>query len=169
MPAFIHARFHASLNPRHWAIAGLSEGGTCALDLVTRHPDRFSTFGDFSGDTAPNLGSQYATLHGLYGGSRRHQLAHNPANWFPIDTTAGVAGYIAAGGRDHGALASQRYLANAARHHHMQIRVDIIAGAGHNFRTWTHALRDAYPWIVNRLNQTPPSHLKSTHAARPIP
>lgn len=159
-------RFHASLNPRRWAIAGLSEGGTCALDLVTRHPDRFSTFGDFSGDTAPTLGSQYATLHGLYGGSLRDQLAHNPTNWFAIDTTAGVAGYIAAGSHDHGSITSQQYLATAARHDHMQIRLDIIPGAGHNFRTWTKALRDAYPWIVNRLNQP---QLKSTLAAPPMP
>jgi S-formylglutathione hydrolase FrmB len=155
VPAFLRARFDVSMTPRHWAIAGLSEGGTCALDLVARHPDRFSTFADFSGDRAPTLGSQYATLHALYGGSRRDQLAHDPTSWFALDAAAGVAGYIAVGSHDHGSLASQRFLADAARHDQMQIRIDIIPGAGHNFRTWTHALRDAYPWIVNRLNQTP--------------
>ena len=166
VPAFVHAHFHASLNPRQWAIAGLSEGGTCALDLVARHPDRFSTFGDFSGDLAPNLGSPNATLHDLYGGSPRAELAHNPTNWFAIDTTAGVAGYLAAGAHDHSALTSEQYIANAARHDHMPIRLTVIPGAGHNFRTWTHALRDAYPWIVNRIDQ--PTTPNSTQRANPI-
>ena len=36
-----------------WAIAGLSEGGFCALQIGLRHPNLYGTIADFSGETGP--------------------------------------------------------------------------------------------------------------------
>ena len=61
-----------------WAVAGLSEGGTCAVDLALRHPRLFGVFADLSGDLYPNLGPPARTIHLLYRGDRRTWFAHDP-------------------------------------------------------------------------------------------
>jgi pimeloyl-ACP methyl ester carboxylesterase len=149
--AFMRHEFGAPANPRQWAIGGLSEGGTCALDLVARHPDRFATFADFGGDPAPTLGSASNTLRGLYGGSRRVATAHDPTIWLARDVASGVQGFFAVGSTDRGHRGSEEGIAAIASRAGMRIHLDVIAGGGHTFRTWTRAMKDAYPWIVSRL------------------
>jgi S-formylglutathione hydrolase FrmB len=151
VPRFMEARFNAAVDPREWAIAGLSEGGTCALDLVARHPNRFRSFADFSGDAAPNLGSVARTLSLLYGGSSSDFAAHDPERWFPLDATKGVAGYFAVGTNDVSHVAVAQRLATAARNDGIPTVLNQISGGGHNFPTWAHALSDAFPWIAQRL------------------
>ncbi len=169
--AFMRAHFGAPVDPREWAVAGLSEGGTCALELATRHPDLFATFGDFGGDPAPTLDSPVRTLRLLYGGSRADELAHDPTTWFHKDALAGVQGFFAAGRNDRGFLRVDEALALLAAHDGMQVRFDVIEG-GHSFRTWARALHDSYPWIVSRLNLsrlydgTGPARARLTHVCR---
>ena len=115
VPNFMHARFDASVDPRRWAVAGLSEGGTCALDLVARHPDRFRTFADFSGDAAPTLGSVHRTVALLYGGSYPKFATHDPARWFGADARSSVAGYFAVGTGDTSHVAVAKGLTTAPR------------------------------------------------------
>ena len=154
VPTFVHRRFSTSADPRRWAIAGLSEGGTCALVLAARHPDRFGSFGDFAGDPAPTLGSENTTLRDLYGGSSRAQHAHDPTVWFPADASAGSAGFVAVGSRDHGHVAAELRVVDAARAAHLPVHLDILPNDGHTFRAWKQALEDAYPWLVGRLDPT---------------
>ena len=60
------ARFHTRSDARGWAIAGLSEGGYCALQIGLRHPDLYQTIGDFSGEEGP---STPGGLQRLFAGS----------------------------------------------------------------------------------------------------
>ena len=151
VPTFMQDHFDAPSNPRQWAIGGLSEGGTCAVDLTARHPDRFSTFADFSGDAAPNLGSPQRTVALLYGGSYPELVDHVPARWFSMDAVRGVAGYIAIGSDDGGHLRVAKQLTGQARDDSVPVILDVIRHGGHNFPTWGRALNDALPWIVQRL------------------
>jgi S-formylglutathione hydrolase FrmB len=158
VPAFMHARFGASRDPRRWAIAGLSEGGTCALTLVARHRSEFRTFADFSGDAAPTVGSDAATRRALYGGSYRAQQLHDPTLWFRADAAAGVEGVIAVGSHDRGSLPIARALGDAAERARLPVHVDILDNGGHNFGTWRRALGNAFPWLMRRLeDNTPPA------------
>ena len=154
--AFMRQAMGAAIDPRQWAIAGLSEGGTCALDLATRHPARFATFADFSGDPAPTLGSSAHTVSALYGGSWNALRAHDPTTWFASATSAGVEGFVAVGNADHGYLRTEERIAQIANRDGMRTQLDIIPGGRHSFRTWARALRDAYPWIVSRLDAHAP-------------
>ena len=45
--------FGARADGESWGVAGLSEGGSCALQMGLRHPDLFAVLGDFSGDDHP--------------------------------------------------------------------------------------------------------------------
>jgi poly(3-hydroxybutyrate) depolymerase len=166
---FMRQAFGAAMDPQQWAIAGLSEGGTCALDLATRHPARFATFADFSGDAAPTLGSSARTVSALYGGSWSALRAHDPTTWFASATSAGVEGFFAVGNADHGHLRTEERIAQIASDDGMRTRIDIIPGGRHSFRTWAQALRDAYPWIVSRLSMRDPTsnvNLVHAHSAR---
>jgi S-formylglutathione hydrolase FrmB len=168
VPRFMQQQFGAATDPQRWAIAGLSEGGTCALELAARHPDRFATFADFSGDPAPTIGSPTHTLDALYGGSRSAMLAYDPTVWFTKDALAGVAGFFAVGSSDHGYVRAEEQVALLASRSGMSVRLDVIRGGGHNFGTWSRSLRDAYPWIVARLSSpdsTPPVHVVRTQRA----
>jgi enterochelin esterase-like enzyme len=151
VPNFMIEHFGVATSPRQWAVAGLSEGGTCALSLTARHPDRFSSFADFSGDAAPTLGSDARTIRDLYHGSTEAWRAHDPVRWFARDASMGVEGFFAIGGGNHHDLESVRLLAAQARAAHMHVVTDVIPGGGHNWYTWKRALRDAYPWLINRL------------------
>jgi S-formylglutathione hydrolase FrmB len=148
---FMETRFGAARDPRRWGIVGLSEGGTCALTLVARHRSQFRTFADFSGDAAPTIGSTAATLRSLFGGSSRAQQLHDPTLWFRDDAAAGVEGVIAVGSGDRGGLPIARGLAAAADRANLRVHVEVLENGGHNFGTWSRALRDAFPWIVHRL------------------
>jgi S-formylglutathione hydrolase FrmB len=157
VPRFMIEHFGVAESPRQWAVAGLSEGGTCALVLAARHPDRFSSFADFSGDPAPTLGSDARTIRDLYNGSIGAWRAHDPVRWFATDASMGVEGYFAIGSSNHHDLESLTSLATHARAAHMRIVTDLLPGGGHDWYTWKRALRNAYPWLVNRLGTADPA------------
>ncbi len=157
VPAFMHARFDTLTKPVSWAVGGLSEGATCALTLVTRHPHKFSIFADFSGGVAPRSGTPEQTLERLYAGNRADMVRHESWRWFPLDARLRVRGVIVAGSRDRGALFAQARLARAARAADLPLRTEIIPGGNHNFPTWGRALRDTFPWIARMLDHTIPA------------
>jgi S-formylglutathione hydrolase FrmB len=168
VPDYLYRRFGVSRDPRHWAIAGLSEGGTCALTLAARHPNLFATLGDFWGDPAPTLGSARATQSALYGNAPGAMYAHNPAVWFRRDAATGLAGFFAVGNADGGHLRSDVRTERIAAARGIEARLDVIAGGGHNFFTWSRALRDAFPWIAGRLGlRVPPSAVSFAQPGRP--
>jgi hypothetical protein len=121
--------------------------------LSARNPHRFGTFGDFSGDASPNLGSVRLTLHDLYRDSHAREVAHDPTRWFRFDASAGLAGEIAVGSHDSHCIRVENGLTQTARADGMSVILDVIPGGGHNFQTWRHSLADAYPWIAQRLGE----------------
>ncbi|WHU49521.1 alpha/beta hydrolase-fold protein [Gordonia sp. L191] len=77
-PAVI-SQFHASPAAANWGVVGWSMGGTCAVDLVTMHPDEFTSFEDIAGDAAPNSGTTSQTVSRLFGGSTTAYADFDPA------------------------------------------------------------------------------------------
>jgi S-formylglutathione hydrolase FrmB len=148
---FMHSRFGVALSRQEWALAGMSEGGTCALVLTTTHPDLFGSFADFMGDEAPSVGTFHHTLVALFGGSYDAWLAHDPTTWFGRDAADGLEGYIAVGSRDRGYFKRERRVAEMARADHLVVTFEIIRGGTHSWPTASHAMRDAYPWLVARV------------------
>src|SRR5262249_3672689 len=143
VPAFMHARFGTATSSRRWAIGGLSEGGTCALDLAARHPLRFSTFGDYSGDAAPSLGSTRFTVQHLYRGSWGAWRAHQPARWFARDAYEGLAGCVTVGSTDTGYVRVERNVMRDARAAGLPVHFLVVPG-GHDFEAFSNALRETF-------------------------
>src|SRR5207244_4064502 len=97
---YVIRTYGASPDPARWGVAGLSEGGTCALTLTLRHPDLFSAVGDFSGELAPSLSGRADTLTRLFGGSPLTQRAYDPLTLLARQRFPGVAVWFEAGAAD---------------------------------------------------------------------
>ena len=80
VPNFMQANFNAAIGKHSLAVAGLSDGGTCASILSLRNPQVFQTFGDYSGYASPTYlnDNEQQTIAQLYGGSTVNYEAHNP-------------------------------------------------------------------------------------------
>lgn len=118
LPNFVHSRFFTLTPGRSWAIAGLSEGGQCALTLALRHPDVYGAFGDFGGLAGPRIGNTNAigdTVAVLFHGSWHAFELHEPTYLL----THGhyrhlLAGWFEVGARDTGPARAARELAALA-------------------------------------------------------
>ncbi len=132
-----------------WATVGLSEGGTCAIDLALLHPHLFHAFADFSGDLDPNLGTRTNTIKILYHGHAREWVAHDPMHLMATHRYPGLRGWFAAGRNDSKRVVA-RELAGAARRDGIAVELHITPG-NHNFYFWKRAFAAAYPWLVQVL------------------
>jgi signal transduction histidine kinase len=65
-------------NTATWAIGGVSNGGTCSLQMAVTAPDVYRTFLDISGEAEPTLGGHADTVAATFGGDEAAFAAVNP-------------------------------------------------------------------------------------------
>ncbi|MDQ0383071.1 alpha/beta hydrolase [Amycolatopsis thermophila] len=155
VPAFVASRFSAQPPGARWAVAGLSEGGSCAVTLTLRHPDTFAAFADFSGLAGPRSGDGNDlgdTIPALFAGSRVDFDAHEPAWLLAHRRYPGTGGWFEVGDADDEPLAAARALEPAAARAGIATRLVVVPGGGHDFVLWRQAFADALPWLVSRLS-----------------
>jgi S-formylglutathione hydrolase FrmB len=150
VPAFITKTFGVAPDPSHWAVAGFSEGGTCANLLALRHPDVFGVSAAYSADPRPTLGSATDTLRRLFGGDPAARDAHDPVLILASTRFDHSAMWFSAGSREPSKLAAAKTLEAAARAAGVDTHLDATNG-GHNFRAWTVAFRTSLPWLSQHL------------------
>ena len=155
-----------------WAIAGLSEGGTCAIMLALRHPDMFTAFGDFSGLAGPRIGETNAdtadTVTELFGGSQQQFQAHEPASLLAAQQYPQLGGWFQVGADDSEPLAAAQQLAPLAQSAGTATCLVVMPGLGHTFDVWSAAFRDSLPWLAARLGLVPVDPTQ-TSVCQPIP
>jgi S-formylglutathione hydrolase FrmB len=143
---------HLTRDPRRWGLVGFSEGGTCALDLVLRHPSEFRVFADLAGDDRPFLA--HNTLGALYDGSPADARHHSPEWLMTHRRYPEVTGWFASGERDpyHVRVGrAQMHLARAAG-----MRAWAFTGPdGHDFKFATSAIRELLPQLFAQLGPGP--------------
>jgi len=152
--------FGARSDGAAWEIAGLSEGGSCALQMGLRHPDAFRAIGDFSGDDHPSVKSGLSKLFwgSTPGELQRAERAYDP-RWMLADwhRTRGPAIAFAVGRSDSWRPRIERLYMTAQTDH-----LDAIFstyGGGHDFRLWGDCLGGAFDWMVGYFDW-------STHPGR---
>ncbi|HWS47317.1 MAG TPA: alpha/beta hydrolase-fold protein [Acidimicrobiia bacterium] len=151
VPAAIIARFSADPFGRGWAVAGLSEGGTCALMLALRHPDDFAAAADFSGDEYPSTAGGYTKLFGgTPATAARVEQTYDPrsliASW---GHRPGPALWISIGRNDQW---RRLYgFARFAMRHGFSVNFVTLAGK-HDFRVWTKSFNESLGWMVAKIS-----------------
>ena len=161
VPNWVTRQLGASADRSHWAIGGLSSGGTCAIHLALRHPERFSMVLAFGPEAHV---SHSGGLTALFGGSQ--EIAARQADSYAPATLLAryrptaqqpMRGWFEAGSSD-GAIARETVaLAGAARRNGIETRVHLIPGGRHTFHVWRTSIRDAYPWIMSGISGSPGS------------
>lgn len=159
VPRFVQDVFHAAAPGRAWAVAGLSEGGSCSLMLALRHPDLVATFGDYGGLAGPRAGDTNAdtasAVSGLFGGSQEAFLAHEPAALLATRRFPELGGWFEVGDADPEPLAATGALVPAARRAGIATCEVVVPGGGHTFAVFSRAFSDSLPWIAGRLGAGP--------------
>lgn len=155
---------------KDWVVAGLSEGGSCAIMLALRHPDLFTAFGDFGGLAGPRVGETNDdvadTVAQLFGGSQQAFAAHEPADLLAARRYPELGGWFQVGGADAEPLAATQRLVPLARAAGIATCVVVMPGEGHTFTVWSAGLQAALPWMAGRLGLAPsPPDLAPCRAA----
>ena len=149
VPAWVIANLGASTDRQAWAIAGSSEGGFCALDLILHHRDRYATFLDFSGLDRPTYpgGAQR-----LFLGSTAALEDHTPSWYFDhLPPGPGIAGWFEVGSADGPNYRAVVKMSRAAQTAGFETHVVVVPRASHTWHLWVRALSDAFPWTASRL------------------
>lgn len=151
VPAWITQHLQVDENPAHWAVGGVSAGGTCALQLGVNAPSVYPTFLDLSGPVAPTVGSRQQTVTDFFAGDL---AAYRQVN--PIDVlSAGrlppgsIAGAVVTGVADSRYGPDARRVRDALTAAGMDVRFLALPG-GHSWQVWAEALRRLLPFVATR-------------------
>jgi len=149
--------FGARADGRSWAVAGLSEGGSCALQMALRHPDEFAVAGDFGGDDHPYV---HGGMRRLFFGRTNAELAAAEAQYDPrvllSRWRSSPMPALAFGvGRSDDVHERLERLLTRARADGFATWSNTYPGS-HSFRVFSRCFRDSLPWIVAHLDLTPP-------------
>lgn len=128
------------------ALAGMSAGGYCALDLGLKHRGQVATVLDLSGLTAPTHGGGVDALHGK-GGAQRAAL-DSPADYAAgLDADPATRVWLDVGRSDHEVLPGLEALADTLDVRGLEVELQERHGR-HTFRVWRSALAEALAWAL---------------------
>ncbi|QNE16766.1 esterase family protein [Kribbella qitaiheensis] len=151
IPAYITSTFGASKNPKAWAVAGFSMGGTCAIGLTTEHSTAFGHFVDISGDLFPNTGDKAQTIANLFGGSAAAYAAHDPLTViakhgrFPA-----LTGRYLDGTEEKLHAREATLLITAGKKQGIASKLTVLPGT-HNWQFAESAFSYIFPWLCAQL------------------
>jgi S-formylglutathione hydrolase FrmB len=146
---------HLQVRPpeRGWAIAGFSEGGTCAIQLSTQAPQLYPFFVDISGQSGPTLGSRQRTISRAFGGDAAAFARVDPIIVLARTRFPHSTGVFVAGASDHVYTPQQRAMYLAARRAGMGVTLMYLPG-GHDWRVWGGGLQRNVAWLAGILGIT---------------
>lgn len=153
VPEWIRTNLQVDPDPRHWAIVGASNGGTCALQVTARDPQVYRTFLALSPEEHPSLGTEHSTIRIGFGGDAEAYAANDPASILaaaPAGTYDGVAGVVAVGARDKHYAGAASTMADLTARAGMEVSLHQYPG-GHSWAFWSDAMAGEMDWLGERL------------------
>ncbi|TQL53433.1 alpha/beta hydrolase [Subtercola boreus] len=139
--AWITAHLPVADPPDQWAIAGFSEGGTCAVQLGAEHPELFGALLDISGELVPTNGSTVQeTIDSGFAGSLAAYTAAQPLTILKEHTPyAGSFAVFAVGENDAEFRTTALEVSAAAKAAGMTTTFFEAPGSAHDYTTATYA------------------------------
>ena len=120
-------------NHKHWAFGGWSYGGTCALEMATRHPDLFPSFFDFQGEQEPATSPDRATTIQAFGGDADAFDALVPMTLLKTQRFPDTWGFFAVGTTDTTFAQYQAAVVPAAQAAGMTVKAVQMPDQGHSW------------------------------------
>jgi S-formylglutathione hydrolase FrmB len=156
VPDWIHQTFVVDPDPRKWAAGGFSFGGTCAMQMVTRHPDVYGAALAFSSEKEPALAKERdKTIRGAFGADAAAFDRLTPLSVMAQDRFNGHGVYFAAGERDPEFTGYMDVLSEAARKAGFAVESHRTAHLGHSWETASNALPGGLDFLGRRWGIVP--------------
>jgi S-formylglutathione hydrolase FrmB len=134
-----------------WAVGGFSFGATCALQMVTRHPDVYNSAIAFSSEREPALAKErQKTIEASFGGDGPAFEAQTPLSIMGRERFEANAVYFGAGERDPEFVQYLGELSAAARSAGFAVQTKLVANTGHSWETPSKGMPDALDYMAQR-------------------
>ncbi len=156
VPDWINRTLDVDANPRQWAAGGFSFGGTCAMQMVTRHPDVYSAALAFSSENEPAFAKERAkTIEASFGADAEAFGRLTPLRVMAENRFDGQGVYFSAGDHDPEFISHMDVLSEAARRAGFTVETHRIANAGHSWDTASNALPGGLDFLARRWGISP--------------
>lgn len=151
VPDWISSTLAVDTNHHQWAIGGFSFGGTCALQMGTRHPDLFPAILSFSGEAEPALAKErQKTIDAAFPGKPEEFDSQTPLALMKERRFESSSVYLTAGQDDPEFVAYLNTLAAAAREAGFDVRAYTVDHTGHSWDTSSKRIADALQFLSDR-------------------
>ncbi|KUM38481.1 alpha/beta hydrolase [Arthrobacter sp. EPSL27] len=151
VPEWINSTLDVDPDPSRWAVGGFSFGGTCAMQMVTRHPDTYGSALAFSSEREPALAKERdKTVAASFGGDTEAFDRQTPLRIMQERRFEGHGIYFAAGERDPEFLGYMDELSAAARKAGFSVETSPVPGAGHSWEAASTALPAGLDFLFSR-------------------
>lgn len=151
VPQWIDATLAVDTNHSHWAAGGFSFGGTCAIQLGTRHPDLFPAVLAFSAEAEPALAKErQKTIDASFPGDPEAFNRQTPLAIMKEQRFDGHGLYLTAGQDDPEFVGYLRTLAASAREAGFTVRAFEVEHTGHSWDTSSKRIADALDFLAGR-------------------
>jgi S-formylglutathione hydrolase FrmB len=134
VPRWITATLDVDSDPRQWAVGGFSFGATCAVQMVTRHPDVYTGLLAFASEREPALAKErQKTIDAAFHGDTAAFDAQLPLTLMKERRYEDKVAYFAAGATDPEFVSNLETLATAARGAGFTVESDVVQRTGHSW------------------------------------
>jgi len=147
VPAWVRTHLQVARDRDSWAIAGLSNGGTCALQMAVRAPAVYGRFLDISGEYQPLDGSRRETVRSFFHGDDSAYAAIDPVEVLQHQRFPDTAGRIVVGLGDRVYYPQLKKVLAACEGAGMDMSWLELPG-GHNWQAWTRWLQSSLDWLA---------------------
>lgn len=153
---FIRANLNVAADRVHWAVAGYSNGGECALSFGAKRPELFGSLLDISGELEPIDGSVENTVKTVFGGDQAAFNAEKPAAILREHTYTDSLAIFTSGALDPTYGPQAAAAEAAAKAAGMTTRRFVGQGIGHRGDAVDYGLKNGLPVLCQRFGLTPP-------------
>lgn len=151
VPAWIRGTLDVDPDPHQWAAGGFSFGATCAMQMVTRHPDIYTAALAFSSEKEPALAKErHKTIDASFGGDTGAFDRQTPLRLMQERHFDGNAIYFGAGERDPEFIEYMALLSGAARAAGFTVEDHRIANAGHSWEAASKGMPGGLDFLAAR-------------------
>lgn len=148
---WIKAHLTVAMDPREWSAGGFSFGGTCAVQLLAKHPDIFGSALGFGAEKEPALAKdRRKTIDGAFGGDAAAFEEQIPAHFFALGGHEGQFLFLAAGTRDTDFMAQADILAGQARGGGVEVHEEFVPGEAHSWEMIAKAIPVGLDLLASR-------------------
>ncbi|MFF1953684.1 alpha/beta hydrolase [Kitasatospora herbaricolor] len=149
VPAWVRDTLQTATGRQSWAVAGLSFGGTCSLQLALNAPEVYGSFINISGQQEPTLGSHGKSVKEAFGGDESAFDAVDPMHVMARKKFPDTAGIFVVGSNDQEFRPQQEKVYAAAVRADVAVQLQVKPG-WHDWTVFRAAISDNLQWLAKR-------------------